>query len=101
MKKVIALLFAFFILSSCFVPVFADDTISSSMPSEQYRSLAEYWAPTIYQDVNESYLYRCTREMCKKAQLLWGLFAKKGKMSLFCSLKHDTISFLIIKKKLI
>ena len=33
-------------------------------PSEEYRDLAEYWAPTIYQDVSERYLTRADIPTC-------------------------------------
>lgn len=42
------------LFSLCTVPVSAED----GSASEVYRDLAEYWAPTIYQDVNESYNVR-------------------------------------------
>lgn len=42
------------LLSICLVPASA----AEGSASEAYRDLAEYWAPTIYQDVNESYHVR-------------------------------------------
>ena len=51
MKRVFVLILA---MAVCLTPAAASD----DLPSEQYRNLAEYWAPTIYQDVNDSYLTR-------------------------------------------
>lgn len=51
MKRVFVLILA---MAVCLTPAAASD----DSPSEQYRNLAEYWAPTIYQDVNDSYLTR-------------------------------------------
>ena len=51
MKRVFAFITA---LTICVIPAAAIE----ALPSEQYRGLAEYWAPTIYQDVNETYLTR-------------------------------------------
>lgn len=51
MKRVFAFITA---LAICVIPAAAIE----ALPSEQYRGLAEYWAPTIYQDVNETYLTR-------------------------------------------
>lgn len=35
-----------------------EDELPTEQPSEAYRDLAEYWAPTMYQDVNTIYLTR-------------------------------------------
>ena len=45
MKRVFVLILA---MAVCLTPAAASD----DSPSEQYRNLAEYCAPTIYQDVN-------------------------------------------------
>ena len=45
MKRVFVLILA---LAVCLTPAAASD----GSPSGQYRNLAEYWAPTVYQDVN-------------------------------------------------
>ena len=44
----------------CVVPAAAvdRDELPTEQPSEAYRDLAEHWAPTIYQDVNTTYLTR-------------------------------------------
>lgn len=57
MKRVLACCLA--VLFACLTPASpAAAQSGDDLPSEQYRALAEHWAPTIYQDVNESYLYR-------------------------------------------
>ena len=59
MKKMYTLLLTALMCITCAIPVFAtDENIPTEMPSEQYRNLAEYWAPTVYQDVSETYLTR-------------------------------------------
>lgn len=54
MKKVIGLFCAFALCFSLSSAAFAVGETSS----ESYRGLAEYWAPTIFQDVNETYNVR-------------------------------------------
>lgn len=57
MKRVLAGCLA--VLLACLTPALpAAAESGDDLPSEQYRALAEHWAPTVYQDVNESYLYR-------------------------------------------
>ena len=60
MKKVYSFLLALLICAAWNAPVAAVDAddLPAENPSEMYRNLAEHWAPTIYQDVNETYLTR-------------------------------------------
>lgn len=60
MKKIPLFLLTLLACVICNVPATAVDAddLPTEKPSEMYRDLAEYWAPTIYQDVNETYLTR-------------------------------------------
>lgn len=51
MKKLFILLLTLYVCT-------LSASASEPLPSEQYRDLAEHWAPTIYQDVNERFLVR-------------------------------------------
>lgn len=54
MKRLISVLLTL----ALFCSLSASALDSPQESSEQYRALAEYWAPTIYQDVNETYNVR-------------------------------------------
>lgn len=59
MKRVCCLALALLLCMMCSISAAAVSTeIPTQMPSEAYRDLAEHWAPTIYQDVNDTYLTR-------------------------------------------
>jgi len=59
MKRVCCSALALLLVMLCSVcAVAAAAEFPTQMPSEAYRDLAEHWAPTIYQDVNDTYLTR-------------------------------------------
>ena len=59
MKRICCLALALLLCMMCSISAAAVSTeIPTQMPSEAYRDLAEHWAPTIYQDVNDTYLTR-------------------------------------------
>ncbi len=58
MKRVCSFVLTLIVCMMCLIPAAVSEEIPTAMPSEQYRDLAEHWAPTIYQDVNETYLTR-------------------------------------------
>lgn len=97
MKRVFVLILA---MAVCLTPAAASDDLHS----EQYRNLAEYWALTIYQDVNDSYLTRA--DIPHQVQLRWGLTRRQQlgeprKLSpdsfciFFCARDFDPLSAMI------
>lgn len=59
MKRVCCWALALLLCMMCSISAAAVSTeIPTQMPSEAYCDLAEHWAPTIYQDVNDTYLTR-------------------------------------------